>query len=296
MKKRILALTLAAMLLLGMASCVTPSPAIDTDRDGNPIVLPASIDKVISLGPSNTEILVALGCADKIIAVDTYSVNVDGIPDNIPLFPDLTQIDCEQLIVLEPDVIFATGMVQVESDNPLKPISDVGICVIYIPSSDSIKGIYDDIRFIASVMGEKKSGDKIVSDMEKEIKAIKAIGDKITNKKTVYFDIGFPYSLGSGTFINEMIEIIGAVNIFADQNSWIRIADEAVLDANPDVILTCVYWAPISDITGRPGWDVISAVKNGDVYYIENDSSNRPSQNIIKALKEMAQAVYPDKF
>lgn len=299
-KNKIVAFLLAAVMTLGLASCTSSPISIDKDREGNSITLPDKIEKVISVGASNTEILVALGCAGKIIAADTYSAMVEGVPAGIPSFSQMRP-DGEQIINLEPDVIFVTGMSKAGGNDPFAVVKEVGICVIYMPSSDSLEGIYEDIRFIASVMGEKKAGDKIVTDMEKEIKAIKSIGDKITDKKTVYFEISaapYMYSCGDETYLNMMIELIGAVNIFASQKGWLSISDEAVFDANPDVILTSVDYMPdpTGEIKLRDGWNTITAVKKGDVYYIDTDSSNRPNHNIIKALKEMAKAVYPDKY
>lgn len=324
---KIIAFLLMAVMLLTVASCGnTPSDdnggsteaasgntantesqtepetsaPIDKDREGNSITLPATIDKIISMGASNTEILIALGCGDKIIASDNYSSNVEGIKSDIPLFSTQTP-DGEQIIGLQPDVIFVTGMSKAGGDDPFKVVSDTGICVIYIPSSVSIEGIKEDIRYLAEVMKVQTKGEDIIASMEKDIADIKTIGDSITDKKSVYFEIGaapYMYSLGKNTFINEMIELIGAVNVLGDQESWISVADEAVLNTNPDVILTSVNYIenPTEEIKARPGWEVIPAVANGEVYYIDTDSSNRPSQNIVKALKEMAKAIYPDKY
>ena len=141
--------------------------------------------------------------------------------------------------------------------------------------------------------------------MKKEVEKIKAIGDKITDKKNVYFEIGAGsglYTFGNGTFLNELIETVGATNIFADENSWITVTPEAVIDANPDVILANspgtneAGLTAIEDIESRDGWDTITAVQNGDVYSIDNNASSRPSQNVIKALKEIARAIYPDEY
>ena len=273
---------------------------LEKDREGNSITLPDKIDKIISIGPSNTELLVALGVGDKIIAADNWSSNVSGIKSDIPMLPSITQIDGEFVIDLQPDVIIVTGMSKVGGDNPLKAVEDAGICVIVMPSSTSINAIKEDIRFMAAVVGADSKGKDIISDFEKEIDAIKKIGDTITetDKKSVYFEVGQMYSLGKNTFVNEMIELIGAKNIFASQESWVAASEEAVLNANPDVILTTTNYidAPLDEIKSRPGWDVITAVKNNAVYYIDTDSSNRPNHNIVKALKEMAKAVYPDKY
>ena len=328
-KTKIIALLLMAVMLITFTSCGTDTPSdnngttagevsntvseeneengesetqpvIDKDREGNSITLPQTIDKIISMGPSNTEVLVALGFGDRIIAADSYSENVEGIPSGIPMFSMMSP-DGEQIIALQPDVIFVTGMSKVDGDDPFKIISDTGICIIYIPSSSSIDGIKEDIKYMANVMGAQSKGDTIISYMETEIAAVKAVGDTITDKKRVYFEISaapYMYSFGKGTFLNEMIELIGAANVLGDQESWISVADEAVVDANPDVILTSVNYIenPTDEIKSRPGWDGLTAVQNGDVYYIDTDSSNRPSQNIIKALKEMAKFVYPDKY
>ena len=276
------------------------APAIDTDRDGNKITLPDKIERIMSIGPSNTEIIVALGFADNIIATDEYSDNVPGIKPGISLFSMMTP-DGEQIISMAPDVIFVTGMSMAGGDDPFRIIADAGICLIYMPSSTSIEGIKEDIRFIAAVLGAESKGEQIVADMEGEIDNIISVGRTITEKKKVYFEIAaapYMYSFGQGTFLNELIEMIGAVNIFADQISWISVADEAILDADPDVILTSVNYIddPVGEIKSRDGWDGMTAIKNDAVYYISTDASNRPSQNVVIALLEMAKAIYPDSY
>lgn len=300
MKTKIIALILTAVMLLCVFSCGDTAEKPDTgkDREGNPITLPEKIDKIIAIGPSNAEVLVALGAGDKIIAVDAYSGDVEGLKADIPLLPSITEIDGEFVIDLQPDVIFVTGMSKVKGENPFKVVEDTGICVIVIPSSVSIDAIKEDIRFMAAVLGAESKGSAIISDFQKEVDAIKKIGDSIKDKKSVYFEVGQMYSLGKNTFINEMIELIGAENIFADQESWIAASEESVLAADPDVILTTTNYIddPLGEIKARPGWDSVTAVKLGAVYYIDTNSSNRPNHNMVKALKEMAKAVYPDQY
>ena len=297
---------LAAAMFLLVATLSTPTLAaipdtvIDSDREGNPITLPQTINRIISMGPSNTEILVTLGFGDKIIAIDEYSNNVDGLSSGIPMFSMMTP-DGEQIINLEPDIIFATGMSKAGGGDPFTPITNAGICMIYIPSSSSIEDIKEDVRFIAAVMGAQSEGDRIIAEMEHDIDVIRAIGQTITDTKSVYFELSAAphmYSFGNGVYLNEMLDMIGAKNIFVDRDMWISVTDEAVPHANPDIILTSVNYIddPVGEIMSRPGWGQITAIQNNDVYYIDTDSSNRPSHNVIKALKEMAKAIYPDTF
>jgi iron complex transport system substrate-binding protein len=303
------ALYLVIVMVLTTASCRPATPSKNTaakptvlgaDRDGKPVRLPTKIDKIISIAPSNTEILAALGFADKIIAADSYSLAVEGVASDILSFDSMIP-DAEQIIILEPDIVFVAGISKVGGIDPFKTVSDVGICVLYIPTSTSIADIKADIRFIATVMGAVEKGEEIVAEMEKTIDSISTVGETITDKKTVYFEISaMPhlYSFGKDVFLNEMLEIIGAENILADRRQWAAVAEEVILDRNPDVIVTNVDYAakPVAEILARPGWNVLTAVQNRDVHYIDTDTSCRPTHNIVQALKAMAKAVYPDKY
>lgn len=270
------------------------------DREGNQFNIPKKMDRIISTAPSNTEVLVSLGLGDKIIATDTYSKDVSGTKDDITRI-DFMNPDAETIISLKPDVIIASGHNKTDGKDPFEVIKAAGIPVVYIPSSNSIQGIYDDIEFLAKLTGTENEGKELVSDMKKEIDSIKKIGDKIKDKKSVYFEIESEpslYSFGTGTFLNEMIDIIGAKNIFDSEKGWISPSAESIIEKNPDIILTNVNYIkdPVKKIEDRKGWNTINAVKNGDVYQIDANSSSRPSQYIIKALKQMAKDIYPDEY
>ncbi|UTC90116.1 ABC transporter substrate-binding protein [Treponema denticola] len=301
----VLTLLLAAGTMIfagGAKEASLPSLDLTMDRAGAPITLPAKVEKIVSMAPSTTEILIDLGLADKIIAADTNTQKDGLLKQDIPYF-NMMKPDAEKLIALKPDVVFISGMSNAKGNTPFSPLIDAGICVINIPSSSSIEAIYLDIAYIAAVVKQEEKGAKIIANMKKEIEAVRKKGAAIAQdkKKTVYFEIGaapYMYSLGTGTFINEMIEIIGAQNILADQKSWIAVSDEMVLAKDPDVILTNVSYIPnpIDEIMARSGWASLKAVKGKNVFGIDTNSSSRPNHNIIKALKEMAKAVYPEIY
>ena len=300
MKKRLLAI-ITSFVLLFAVGCSSNKEVTVTDREGNEVVVPSKLEKIITTAPSNTEVLVGLGVADKLVAVDKYSEGIEGLNEDIPKM-DMNNPDAEAIIALEPDIIIASGYNKIGSaEDPYKAIVEAGIPVVYIPSSDSIEGIYKDIEFIASLVNENKKGEEIIADMKEKISKYEEVAKTIKDKKKVYFEIGPApnlYSFGNKTFLNDMLEVIGAENVFADEESWFAPTEEAVLDANPDVILTKVNYVenPTEEIMARDGWDNITAVKNGDVYYIDSNSAARGNQNIIKALDEMAKAVYPDVY
>jgi len=308
MRKGIIALVLLALVALLFMACNTGEPVgvpagsvLTYDREGFPVTLPEQREAIISIGPSNTEILVALGFGEAIVQADMFSADVDGIRSGISTL-DMFGLDLEYIISLAPDVVFITGMTRTPgAEDPLHAVSSAGISVIYMPISASIAEIQEDIRFIAAVLGVEDRGEAIAADMMREIETILALGETITERRSVYFEISPPphmVSFGTGTFLHEMIEIIGAVNVFADQAGWFPVSGETLVEANPDVILTSVDFLedPVGDIMNRPGWTTITAVHNGEVFRIDANTSSRPSHNIVAALWEMARAVYPDVF
>lgn len=298
--KKILALIMTLSIFV-LSGCSSQTDRMVTDREGTEVNIPTKIEKIISTAPSNTEVLMALGLGDKLVAIDKYSTDIEGINTELPQI-DFLNPDAETIIGLEPDIVIASGHNKTGSvEDPFKAISEAGIPVVYIPSSDSIDGIYKDIEFIADVVNERSKGKEIVDDMKAQVEEIKAIGDTITDKKSVYFEISpAPYlsSFGKSTFLNEMIEIIGAKNIFENEEGWISPTAEAIIDANPDVIITNAGYMenPTEEIKSRDAWENINEIKNNEVYLVDQNASSRPSQNVIKALEQMAKAVYPEHY
>ena len=252
---------------------------------------------IVSIGASNTEILIELGFANNLIGIDEWSVGIPGLPDDLELF-DMIFPDSERLLVLEPDIIITTDMVGAGAGDPLALVESAGTTIVRIASSNSVDAIKQDILFIADVLDAVAEGERIINSMDSEIARIRNIGENITERRTVYFEIDSGFSIGTDTFINDLIEIAGGINIFADFNSWIAITDEQVLSRNPDIILTNNFWVEdaIGSIKNRTGWGAISAVNNNRVSLIDADASSRPTHNIIKALNEIARAIYPEYF
>lgn len=298
--KKLTGLILSIMMLATVLVGCSDKAVTMQDREGNDFTKPNKVERIISTAPSNTEVLVALGMADKLVAVDKYSEDVKGISEDIPKI-NFRNPDAETIIGLEPDIIIASGHNKAGDEDPFQAVKDAGIPVVYIPSSVSFDGIYGDIEFIGNLVDKKKEASKLVEDMKKEVADIKAIGDTITDKKKVYFEIGSGSKLssfGSDTFLNEAISIIGAKNIFESEKSWISPSEESVIAANPDVILTNQAFLdnPIGSIATRKGWEGVTAIKNNQIFLLDKNTTSRPSQNVIAALKEMAKAVYPDKY
>ncbi|MDR1956233.1 MAG: ABC transporter substrate-binding protein [Treponema sp.] len=298
-KRSVVIRILGAVLLIG---CTQKSnQATVTAGIGKEAAIPARIDRIISTAPSNTEIIVDLGLGEKLVAVDTYSAGIPGIPEEVMAI-DFTYPDGETIVGLEPDLIISAGHnITGSGEDPFKVLRESGILVFSIPTSGSIAEIYEDIAFIARLLSVPEKGDALVSDMRRQIETIAALGSGITDKRTVYFEISpapFLVTMGRNTFLHEMIAIIGAENSFGNETGWISPSVEAILDKNPDVILSNVSYVdnPIAEIQNRDGFSTLQAVRTNRIYLIDSNASSRPSHRIVLALQQMAHAVYPEVY
>lgn len=305
-------MTLGLVATLGLAGCGKQEKKATTssvktevtlptkDRSGKEITLPKEATKIISLVPSTTEVIEDLGKTDQLIAVDTQSSTMMTDLKKLPQM-DMMAVDAEKLIALKPQIVYVNDINLASSESVWKQVEDAGITVVNIPTSTSIKAIKEDVQFIADSLSEHEKGQKLIKTMDQEIDEVAKIGKTIKKPKTVLFEVAaLPdiYSFGNGTFLNEMIETIGAKNVLANEKGWLPVTEEAAIAAKPEVILTNVNYMkdPAKEILARKNWENVPAVQNKEVFEIDNMSSSLPNNHITKALKQMAKAVYPEEY
>lgn len=324
MKKRIISIVIASLMAFSMTACgssdesskdtttkatgtTTTAPIDDTtenmitDREGNEIEIPVELNKIISVGAANTEILVGLGLSEKIVMADQYSYDVEGIDASICTI-DMMNTDVESLIALEADVIFITGMTSTGANDPYNALKEAGVAVVYIPTAVSLQGIMDDITFISKYTKTEEKGTELVTSIQTTIDEVKMkVGLLSSNPPSVYIEISpapYMYTTGAGTFIDEMITIAGGINIYVKENSWISNTEETVLAANPEIILSTSSYEgyDYKEISDRAGWEAVSAVANNKVILVNSNAVQRASQNISKGLMEIAKAIHPSSY
>lgn len=277
------------------------------DRSGNEIKVPSEVKSIVSLAPSTTRILIDLGLALKIVAVDTNSLSYkDYLPSGVKSF-DMMNPDNEAIAALKPDIVFTSGMSSVGGSSPFKSLINAGICVADIPSSSSISAIEEDIKFIGNCTGKGIEATALATAMNASIKLISTASKSVPEekRKTVLFMMSIPtseaptiYSFGSGTYLDEMITVCGAKNACGSQQGWVSVSVEDAIAMNPDVILTTVDYVedPVKDIKALKGWENVKAIKNNEVYKVDPNLSMQPNNHIADAAMEWLKDIYPDIF
>ena len=272
---------------------------VTDDRDLE-VAFDAVPKTVVSLQPSNTEILFALGVGDKVIGATEYDTYPEEAKD-IERVSDSVTFNTERIVALKPDVVIAYSTGNAETLDALKGLEDAGVKVFAIQSAASFEDVYGDIQQIAEVMGVKDKGEQLNENIKAKIADVQAKVKGVETPKNVYLEISPKpdiYTTAAGTFQQEILDAANVNNVFGDQTGWVKVSEEDVIAKNPQVILTTVNYVEdsVGEILGRDGWNTISAIQDKAVNYIDTDISNRPGPRIGEAVEMVAKAVYPELF
>ncbi|HHV65522.1 MAG TPA: ABC transporter substrate-binding protein [Peptococcaceae bacterium] len=276
----------------------TAYPLIVRDHSGAEIIILNKPKRIISLLPSSTEILFALGQENNLIAVTKY----DNYPADIQdrgyyLFEDALNPNPDKILELQPDLVIIGSV----SGETLRKLRNLDIPVISF-NPQSIEETYDTIRSIGYITDSSKKAALILEKMiskENEIKQIVATIEE-HNKPRVWLEASADlYTAGKNTFMNELITKAGGINITSDLEGWGRYKSEDIIAKNPQVILV-TYGQFVEnvrqEIKNRPGWQEIDAVKNDRIIELDYDLVMKPGPRIINGLELIAKSLFPEKF
>ena len=273
-------------------------PYTVTDDRGIDITFDEVPETIVSLQPSNTEILFSLGVGDKIVGATDYDNYPEEALDIERVSDSYNTINGERIIELQPDVVVAYTM---GDPLPIEQLESAGLKVFVINSATSFDDVYSDIIQLSQVMQVEDKGEEVVEEIKDQVAAVQEKTATLSDKKKVYFEIAPSpdiWSAGKGTFQQQILEIAGVENVFADQEGWFNVSEESVITEDPQVILTTVNYNedPVAEILGRTGWDKMQAIVNKEVYFVDSDILSRPGTRIGEAVELIAETVYPELF
>ncbi len=266
------------------------------DDGGQEVRIERRPARIVTLGPSNTEILFAVGAGDQVVGVDEYS-NFPAEAEPKPKVGSMRTPSFETIAALDPDLVFVIN----SSSDHRERLEGLGYTVAHIVPSN-LQEIYERIDLVGRIVGRPQRARDVVAQMQARVAGTVArIGDvPEANKPRVFHEVwGDPLmTAGPGSFINELIEMAGGINIAADANSaWPRMSLEVVVERNPTVILT-TFDNTVEELRAgaRAAWQEIDAVQTGRIYQLNEDEIARPGPRIVLGLESIARALYPDRF
>ncbi len=261
------------------------------------VTIPQEPQRIISIAPSNTEILFALGLEDKIVGITNYC-NFPEETKNIEKIGETFPLNLEKIVSLKPDLILAyAGQL-----NEIPRLRELGLKVIVIEPLN-LQETLKSIQMVATVGGIPEKGNILVENLSQRIDQIKTEVSnlEITKKPKVF--IGGIYETiwtpGEGTLFNELISLAGGINIAAGFSGWAKISPEFIVKEDPDIIIIPIGAMNPGDelkikenIYQRPGWSNLSAVKTQKIFIVNEDLFFRPGPRIVDGLERLYKIFY----
>ena len=256
-------------------------------------------EQIISLAPSNTEILFALGLGDKVVGVTDFC----DYPEEAQEIEKVgyVEINLEKIVDLEPDlVLYIGGAAQLEKTQTME---DLGLTVLVLAPSD-IEGIFADIELVGRATGAEDEAADLVSELRARMDEVLSRVAQAERQPLVFYELDAtdptrPWTAGPGSFIDALITMAGGINLGASaEMEWAQFSTEEVIAQDPEIIILgdANYGVTVESVEERPGWGVITAVKAGAIYPIDDTLVSRPGPRIIDGLEELARIIHPELF
>lgn len=280
------------IIVLSLAVCALPvSAASITDDAGTTVTLNVTPERIVSLSPSNTEILAALGLTDRIVGVTDVCDYPPEVKD-IPRIGGYSAISIEKVAAARPDIVIASDKTSQET---IRRFEELGLPVIVI-APKNVDHVIRDIRLVGKITGTENRAEELATSLIRRMEAAASAPD-ITSPTVVHVVYYKPlYISGNTTMQDDIITRAGGVNVFADRSGWSTVSLEEFLLANPDIII----------VSGGGGMDAserdvireefmtnsqyasLSAVRNNRVYAIDADIISRPGPRVADAAEQVS--------
>ncbi|WP_277586911.1 ABC transporter substrate-binding protein [Psychrobacillus antarcticus] len=277
----------------------TTFPITMTDAVGEEITLEEAPKTIVSMQPSNTEILFALDLNEEIVGVNDY----DNYPEEALEKEKIggVEFSVEKIVAMNPDIVFAHESALGMGEAGIQQIRDAGVKVYVVKNAMDFNETYTTIEEIGRATGKLAEAQKIVEDMKVKVEEVKEKVANVETKKTVFVetsDVPQIYTPGKGTFMQEILDIVNAENIAADQEGWFIMEPEEIVKRNPDVIIVMYNYVEgiVESVKARDGFDSITAVKNNEVVQVDENLTSRTGPRLAEGLEEVAKAIYPEAF
>ncbi len=295
--------TLVFAVLLSACSPKDATPATLTFTDGlnRTVSLAAPAQKIVSLAPSATEMLYAVGAGNQMIGRDSFS----NYPEEAKLLTDIGgsngNYSYESIAALKPDLVVAA---EINTADQVKALTDLGLTVYYIANPKSIDDLFTTLVTVGQITGHEKDAKALSDSLRARVKAVKDTVAKAATTPVVFYELdgsdpSKPWTSGPGTYMDQLIALAGGKNVGASLSSaWAQISSEELLTQNPDFILLgdAAYGTTVDQVKGREGWDKIKAVQDGNIFAFNDDLVSRAGPRLVEGLELLAKTIHPELY
>ncbi len=305
MLRKILVLTLLVLLAAACgpaAAFPAGQPTTLTDGSGRTVTLRVPVQRVVSLAPSNTEILFAIGAGSQVVGRDSYS-------DYPPEAKSVTDIgglvgtqNTELILSKKPDLVLASPLTPPEQ---IADLDKAGLTVYVLPNPKSFDDLYANLETAGKLTGREKEAGVLIDSLKARVQAVVSKVALASARPLVYYELDAtdptaPYTSGPETFVDLLIRTAGGENFGGElKGDWVQISVETLLARQPDFIVlgdNTYGGVTPAQVKARAGWDALNAVKQNKVFIFDDNTISRPGPRLVDGLESMAKLLHPDLF
>jgi iron complex transport system substrate-binding protein len=284
---------------------VPPTPTTATiqmaDGLGRTVTLPGPAQRVVSLAPSNTEILFAVGAGSQVVGRDSFS----DYPPQAKSLPDIGgsmgNFNTEAILALHPDLVLAG---EIDSSELVASLEKLGLQVYYLKNPVTLDEMYANLETVGSLTGHTADAATLVASLQARVAAVDSKIAQAVTHPAVYYELdgtdpSKPYTSGGGTFVDQLIQRAGGVNVFSQlKDQWPQVSLEQLLVDNPQIILLgdSAYGETPDKVIARSGWGSLQAVKNKQIFPFDDNLVSRPGPRLVDGLEALARLIHPELF
>ena len=278
-----------------------PAPIILTDGLGRQVKLVSPARRVVSLAPSNTEILFAIGAGSQVVGRDELSDYPAAVAGIQSVGGSMGNFSTETIVALKPDLVLAA---EINPPELVKTLENLGLNVYYLRNPTSLDGMYANLQTVAQLTGHMDETSALIRSLKARVAVVDAKLVGSSAKPTVFYeldatDASKPYTAGSGTFIDLLIQRAGGLNVAAtlkDQYPQVSLEELVVLDPDIIVLSDSAYGETPQKVAARPGWGTLAAVQKERMYPFDYHLLSIPGPRLVDGLEQLAEMLHPELF
>lgn len=272
-----------------------------TDGLGREITLETTPQRIVSLAPSNTEILFAIGAGSQVVGRDEFSDFPAEAASIESIGGSFGEYNVEAIVALKPDLVLAA---EINTPELVKQLEDLGLTVFYLKNPTTLEEMYVNLDVVGQLTGQDVT--ELIDSLEARVASVDEKIAPISARPTVFYEIDAtdatkPYTYGPGTFGDLLIQRAGGANLVTlagITDAYPQVSLEQIVATNPAVIILgdSMWGMTPEQVAARAGWDALDAVKNNQVYPFEDNLVSRPGPRLVDALEQLAKLLHPELF
>jgi len=273
-----------------------------TDGLGREVKMAGPAQRIISLAPSNTEILFALGAGKQVVGRDEYA-DYPAEAKSVVSVGGMGKYNNEQMVALKPDLVL---MAEINNPEQVKAIEALGLTVYYLSNPKTLEDMYTNLEIVAKLTGHEQETAALIVTLKQRVAAVDEKIKAASTKPVVFYELDStdpakPYTIGPGTFVDLLITRAGGLDFSVAagiKDAYPQVSAEQVVSTNPDMILLgdAQWGVSVESVGQRPGWEKLKAVTSKQVFAFDDNTVSRPGPRLVDGLEALAKLLHPELF